>query len=68
MWAISKHRLGVIDTNRRVENGYACSIEPNHREVFGNLVYKKLLANNIQNIAVNFRTETDRFVPFAEEE
>ena len=35
--------LRVIDTNRRVKNGYACSIEPNHRKVFSNLDYKKLL-------------------------
>ena len=33
--------LRVIDTNRRVKNGYTCSIEPNHREVFNNLDYKK---------------------------
>ena len=24
---------GVIDTYRRVRNGYACTIEPNHRSV-----------------------------------
>ena len=40
--------LRVIDTNRRVKNGHACSIEPNHRKVFSNLDYKKLLVNNIQ--------------------
>ena len=57
--------LRVIDTNRRVKNGYACSIEPNHRKVFSNLDYKKLLVNNIQSIAVNLRTETSRLVPFA---
>ena len=57
--------LRVIDTNRRVKNGYACSIEPNHRKVFSNLDYKKLLVNNIQSIAVNLRTETGRLVPFA---
>ena len=32
--------LKVMDTNRRVKNGYACSIEPNHRKVFGNVDYK----------------------------
>ena len=26
--------IRVIDTNRRVKNDYACSIEPNHRKVF----------------------------------
>ena len=57
--------LRVIDTNRRVKNGYACSIESNHRKVFSNLDYKKLLVNNIQSIAVNLRTETSRLVPFA---
>ena len=57
--------LRVIDTNRRVKNGYVCSIEPNHRKVFSNLDYKKLLVNNIQSIAVNLRTETGRLVPFA---
>ena len=33
--------LRVIDTNRRVKNGYVCSIEPNHRKIFSNLDYKK---------------------------
>ena len=33
--------LRVIDTNRRVKNGYACSNESNHRKVFSNLDYKK---------------------------
>ena len=49
--------LRVIDTKRRVKNGYVCSIEPNHRKIFSNLDYKKLLVNNIQSIAVNLRTE-----------
>ena len=57
--------LRVIDTNRRVKNGYVCSIEPNHRKIFSNLDYKKLLVNNIQSIAVKLRTETARLVPFA---
>ena len=57
--------LRVIDTNRRVKNGYVCSIEPKHRKVFSNLDYKKLLVNKIQTIAVKLRTETDRLVPFA---
>ena len=35
--------LRVIDTNRRVKNGNLCPIEPNHRKVFSNLDYKKLL-------------------------
>ena len=59
--------LGVIDANRRMKNGYACSIEPNHRKVFSNLDYKKLLVNNIQSIAVDLRTEIGRLVPFAGE-
>ena len=29
--------LRVIDTNRRVKNGYVCSLEPNHCKVFSNL-------------------------------
>ena len=33
--------LRVIDTNQHVKNGYACSIEPNHRKVFSNLDFKK---------------------------
>ena len=57
--------LRVIDTNRRVKNGYACTIEPNHRKVFSNLDFKKLLVNNISNISVNLRTETGGLVPFA---
>ena len=59
--------LRVIDTNRRVKNGYACTIEPNHRKVFSNLDLKKLLVNNISNISVNLRTETGGLVPFAGE-
>ena len=63
--------LRVIDTNRRVKNGNVCPMEPNHRKVFGNLDYKKLLynkkllVNNIQSIGVNLRTKTGRLVPFA---
>ena len=57
--------LRVIDTNRRVKNGYVCSIEPNHRKIFKNLDYKKILVNNIQSIAVNLRTETGRLISFA---
>ena len=40
--------LRVIDTNRHEKNGYANSIEPNHREVSSTLAYKKFLVNNIQ--------------------
>ena len=50
--------LRVIDTNRRVKNGYACTIEPNHRKVFSNLDLKKFLVKNISIISVNLRTET----------
>ena len=50
--------LGFIDTNRRVKNGYACTIEPNHRKVFSNLDSKKFLVNNISKISVNLHTET----------
>ena len=57
--------LRVIDTNRRVKNGYVCSIEPNHRKVFSNLGYKTILVNDIQSIDVKLRTETSRLVPFA---
>ena len=39
--------IRVIDINRRVKNGYACSIEPIHRTVFSNLDFKKLLVNEI---------------------
>ena len=57
--------LRVLDTNRRVKKGYACTIEPNHCKVFGNLDFKKLLVNKIFNIFVNLRTETGGLVPFA---
>ena len=57
--------LRVIDTNRRVKNGSVCNIEPNHRKVFSNLEYKKILVKNIQTIQVELRTETGNFVPFA---
>ena len=42
-----------------------CPIERNHRKVFSNLDYKKLLVNNIRSNGVNLRTETGRLVPFA---
>ena len=57
--------LRVIDTNCRVKNGNACTIEPNHRKVFSNLDFEKLLVNNISNVSVNLRTETGGFVLFA---
>ena len=57
--------LRVIVTNRRVRNGYACSIEPNHRKSLSNLDYEKFLVKNIQSITVNLRTETGRIVQFA---
>ena len=57
--------LRVIDTIRRVKNGYACTIEPNHRNVFSNLDFRIFLVNNISNFSVNLRTETGGLVPFA---
>ena len=57
--------LRVIDTNRQVKNVYACSIEPNHRKIFSNLDYKKLLMNNVKSIVVKLQTGTGRLVPFA---
>ena len=41
--------LRVIETNRRVKNGYACIVEPNRRRVFSDLDFKKLLINNVSN-------------------
>ena len=57
--------LRVIHSNRRIENGIACSIEPNHRKNFTNLDYKKLFTSSVQSISVQLRTETGRLVPFA---
>ena len=57
--------LRVIDTTRRVKNGYACTIEPNHRKVFSNLYVKKLLIMIISNISANLRTKFGGIVPFA---
>ena len=57
--------LHVIDSNRRINNGSACSIEPNHRKNFTNLDYKKLFTSSVQSISVQLRTETGRLVPFA---
>ena len=56
--------LRIIDTNRRMKNGTVCHIEPNHRKVFSNLQYKKLLTKNIQTAEVQLRTETGHLVPF----
>ena len=50
--------LRVIDTNRRVKNSYACTIEPNHPTVFSNSDFKNFLVDNISNISANLRTET----------
>ena len=44
--------IRVIDSNQRLKNGSLCEVEPTHREVFGNLEYKKLLSNNFQCIEV----------------
>ena len=52
------HLLRLIDTNRRVKNGNACTIEPNHHKVCSKLDFQKLLANKNSNISVNLRTET----------
>ena len=57
--------LRVIDRNRRVKNGYACTIEPNHREVFCNLDFKKNSVKNFSNNSMNLPTETVRLVSFA---
>ena len=57
--------LRVIDTNRRVKNGYACITEPTHHKVLSNLDCKKFLVNNIQSFAVNLQKETGRLVPLA---
>ena len=48
-----------------MKNGYACTIEPNHRKVLSNLDLKKFLFNNNSNYSVNLRTETGGLVPFA---
>ena len=57
--------LRLIDTNRRVKNGYTCTIEPNHHKALSNLDFKKLLVNNISNFSVNLHTETGGLVTFA---
>ena len=57
--------LRIIESNRRIKNGSACSIEPNHRKNFTNLDYKKLFTSSVQSKLVQLRTETGRLVPFA---
>ena len=57
--------LRVIDTNRRVKNNYACTVEPNYCKVFKNLYFKKLSDNKISNVSLNLHTETGGLVPFA---
>ena len=57
--------LRVIDLKQRLENGSVCELEPNHRIVFTNLDYKKLLTNTIQSISIELRTETGQLVPFS---
>ena len=56
-----------IDTNRRVKNCYACTIETSHRKVFSNLDFKNFLVNHFSSISVKMRTETTKLVPFAGE-
>ena len=51
--------LRVIDTNLQVENGYAYTIEPNHRNVFSNL------DSLLFQISVNLSTEIGGLVTFA---
>ena len=57
--------LRVINSNRRIKNGSACSIEPNHRKNFTNLALKKLFTSSVQSISVQLRTETGWLVPFS---
>ena len=37
----------VGDANRRIKNGSACSIEPNHRKNFTDLDYKNLFTSSV---------------------
>ena len=55
--------LRVIDLNRRIKNGSACSIKPNHRKNLTNLDYKKSFTSSVQSISVQLRTKTGRLVP-----
>ena len=48
-----------------LKNGSVRELEPTHRIVFTNLVYKKLLTNTIQSISIELRTETGQLVPFS---
>ena len=51
--------LRGFDTNHQVQNGYAYTIEPNHRKVFSNL------DSLLFHISVNLSTEIGGLVPFA---
>ena len=57
--------LRVIDSKRRIKNGSACSVEPNHRKNFTKLAYKKLFTSSVQSTSVQLRTEIGRLVSFA---
>ena len=50
--------LLVFDSNRRIKNGCACSIEPNHRKNFTNLDFKKLVTSSVQSRSIHLRTVT----------
>ena len=57
--------LPIIDSNRRIKNAGACSIEPNHRKNSSNLDIENLFTSSIQSQFVQLRTETGKLVPFA---
>ena len=49
--------LRVIDSNIRIKNVSACSIEPNHRNNFTDLDYKKLFTSSVQSKLVQLRSK-----------
>ena len=58
--------LRVNDSKQPLKNGSLCELEPTHRIVFTNLVYKKLLTNTFQSTSIELRTEAGLLVPFRE--
>ena len=56
--------LKIIETVRRLKNGSLIANTPNYNRVITNLDFKRVIANSIQNIKVELRSETGKLIAF----
>ena len=60
--------IKIIESERRLRNGSLYTVKPIHQKTFTILDYKPILSNNIPNIKVELRSETEKLIPFTETE